>query len=322
MPSVVEHYLPSAPHRLNAFPSLQPWLKAGMRQENGVLYQERRFNLGDSLFPIVIWSLDGPRNSAPIEYRVFPDGCADVIFEKTSGRGYFSGTLTGSHSFRIMPREHYLGMRLPCHVFAAVTRVPAGEIVDSFASIDDFSIRDLPQIFDAWQSSAPFVENARIIAAFVERRLSENAVDLRVRETFSALSTTPDASIAQIASRSAGLCPRQLRRVMHLHTGLPPKVLGRVLRFQRALGEVLRGRLELSAIAHAASYSDQAHMNRDFLALSGFSPGNWRRMKMSVSFNPSQPDCVRMCGDENELLVSGPPYEESREDRRVLPAAL
>jgi AraC-like DNA-binding protein len=293
-----------------------------MRQVNGVLYQERRFNLGDPLFPVVVWSLDGPRSSAPIDYRIFPDGCADVVFERVSGRGYFSGTITEAQSFRIMPGEHYLGMRLPCPLFAAVTRVPAGEIVNTFTSIRDFSRANLPRVFKTWRPSAPFAENARAIAAFVEKRLGEYPVDLRVRETFSALTTTPDPSITQIASRSAGLCPRQLRRVMHLHTGLPPKVLGRVLRFQRALGEVLRGRFELSAVARATSYSDQAHMNRDFIALSGFSPGHWRRMKMSVSSNPGQPDSARMCGDENELLVFSPPHQESSEDRRVLSAAL
>lgn len=190
MPAVAERRCPSALGGLNTFPSLQPWLEAGRRQANGVLYQERRFTLGDPLFPIVIWSLEGPRDSAPIDYGVIPDGCADVVFEGASGRAYFSGTLTGLHRFRIMPGERYFGMRLPCHVFAAVTRVPAGEIVGAFASIEDFSRRDLPRLFGTVRPSATFAENARNLAAWVERSLAENTVDSRVRETFAVLPET------------------------------------------------------------------------------------------------------------------------------------
>ena len=55
--------------------------------------------------------------------------------------------------------------------------------------------------------------------------------------------------------------------------GVPPKTLGRVLRFHHAL-ELLSGTGGPAAeIAAACGYADQAHMIREFRAVSGLTPG-------------------------------------------------
>jgi AraC-like DNA-binding protein len=58
--------------------------------------------------------------------------------------------------------------------------------------------------------------------------------------------------------------------------GLTPKTMARVIRFERARRMVSQAaRPPFGAVAAAAGYADQAHMNRDWRELAGASPGAW-----------------------------------------------
>ncbi|MFD0689413.1 helix-turn-helix domain-containing protein [Actinomadura fibrosa] len=76
--------------------------------------------------------------------------------------------------------------------------------------------------------------------------------------------------VAEIAA-DVGWSRRHLAHRFHEQAGLPPKVMARVLRFERAVGLARHGRA-LADVAAACGYYDQAHLNREFRALSGCSP--------------------------------------------------
>jgi transcriptional regulator GlxA family with amidase domain len=72
-------------------------------------------------------------------------------------------------------------------------------------------------------------------------------------------------------ARATGVSKRQFRRLCIEYTGLPPKLLARMLRFRRAVG--LRGRgLDWAQLALECGYFDQAHLVRDFREFSGGTP--------------------------------------------------
>jgi AraC-like DNA-binding protein len=74
-------------------------------------------------------------------------------------------------------------------------------------------------------------------------------------------------AVADIAD-AVGLSDRQLHRRSLAAFGYGPKVLGRILRLQRAIG-LARAGTALSATAAEAGYFDQAHLAREVRALSG-----------------------------------------------------
>jgi len=93
---------------------------------------------------------------------------------------------------------------------------------------------------------------------------------------------TPVAALCE----TVGCSRRHLERRFRDHVGLSPKSYARVLRFERATGRLGRGdgalwhdrsavaeRGRWGALAVECGYFDQAHMNRDFRALAGLSPG-------------------------------------------------
>jgi AraC-like DNA-binding protein len=59
------------------------------------------------------------------------------------------------------------------------------------------------------------------------------------------------------------------------HTGLPPKPVARLMRFERAASLVGAGH-PLASVADLAGYADQAHLTREFVRLSGTPPGRYR----------------------------------------------
>ena len=73
-----------------------------------------------------------------------------------------------------------------------------------------------------------------------------------------------------------GWSRRHLSERFRREFGLTPKMTARVIRFERACRMLSHaGRLSFGAVAMAAGYADQAHMNRDWRELAGASPGAW-----------------------------------------------
>ena len=80
-----------------------------------------------------------------------------------------------------------------------------------------------------------------------------------------------------------GWSRRHLVDRFRAQTGLPPKTLARVLRFEELLRR-LPGGGELAEVATACGYYDQAHMNRDFREFAGTTPGAWLARFPSVQY--------------------------------------
>jgi AraC-like DNA-binding protein len=78
-----------------------------------------------------------------------------------------------------------------------------------------------------------------------------------------------------LLSQALGVSERQLLRRFNEAVGYGPKMLDRVLRFQRFRSRaptITRGDVELARVAAELGYSDQAHLSRDCLTLSGLTP--------------------------------------------------
>jgi AraC-like DNA-binding protein len=77
--------------------------------------------------------------------------------------------------------------------------------------------------------------------------------------------------------------------------GLTPKIMGRVMRFERA-NRMLRGetRPTLTEVAAACGYTDQAHFNRDWRALCGATPTEWMEAELPFVQGSDPPDVAEL----------------------------
>ena len=79
------------------------------------------------------------------------------------------------------------------------------------------------------------------------------------------------ATVAETAARTF-VSERALQRRFAHDVGYGPKVLQRVLRFQRFMRELAAPRVELARAALLAGYADQSHLSRETRRLAGLSP--------------------------------------------------
>ena len=82
-----------------------------------------------------------------------------------------------------------------------------------------------------------------------------------------------------VAREQSGTCEfdpwcreRALQRRFAQDVGYGPKVLQRVLRFQRFMRELAAPRVELARAGLLAGYADQSHLSRETRRLAGLSP--------------------------------------------------
>jgi AraC-like DNA-binding protein len=90
--------------------------------------------------------------------------------------------------------------------------------------------------------------------------------------------------VAEVAAR-VGWSDRHLGERFRAETGLSPKEAARVVRFDRArralAARVSRGSpTDLAGLAAAGGFADQAHLTREWRALSGLSPTGWLRAEL------------------------------------------
>lgn len=145
--------------------------------------------------------------------RVLPDACADVIVS-ADGQATVVGPATSAQIVRLPDGEHLRGLRLRTAGIGAALGLPAHELRDL-----QVPLRDL----------FPSVEVARIIDQ-VRRGEPPSFLDTAVRDrrVEHALSSLGRAS----PPFDLCLSERHLRRLVLAHTGLDPRTLRRVARFQ------------------------------------------------------------------------------------------
>ena len=85
---------------------------------------------------------------------------------------------------------------------------------------------------------------------------------------------TRTAGAGRAIAGELGCSRRHLTQRFGAELGLPPKALGRVLRFERAIGLLREGR-DLADVAYGCGYYDQPHFNRDFRELAGTTPSDY-----------------------------------------------
>jgi AraC-like DNA-binding protein len=159
---------------------------------------------------------------------------------------------------------------------------PMHELANRTLAIDDILGPEARVTVERLRATSDWEARFAILDRAILDRMSR--VEAPPRFVVSAYSTlrrtAGTADIATVASE-VDRSPRQLIDGFRDHIGFPPKVVARILRFNRALRllpDAPTG--SWSDLAMASGYYDQAHFNRDFRAFAGSSPGEYLRRLM------------------------------------------
>jgi AraC-like DNA-binding protein len=105
--------------------------------------------------------------------------------------------------------------------------------------------------------------------------------EMRAAYRLIAAGAPPGAPLVPWLGRALGMSERTLRRRFDVAFGYGPKVLDRILRYQRYLRLAENSSEGTAILALESGYSDQAHLIRESRRLTGSPPGVLNRLALS-----------------------------------------
>jgi AraC-like DNA-binding protein len=237
-----------------------------------VAYREFRPRGELSDLVVCTWEREVPLAGAPPAQRVVPDGCIDLVW-----RG-FELMVAGPDSRPFMsplePGETVVGLRLRPGAAGQALGLPASELRDMRAWLRDIWDGDGLELEErVGAAGAPARRREVLEDALLERRPRMKEPDPLVLAAARGLGL-PGSRVRSL-SRALGTSERQLLRRFNAAVGYGPKMLDRVLRFQRFVSlapTLAAGDAGLARAAAELGYADQAHLTRDCVRLSGITP--------------------------------------------------
>lgn len=200
-------------------------------------------------------------DTPPGAQRILPDGCADLVFDLTSGESVAVGTMTTALVLEPQSPSHYFGVRFRPGRAAAFLRIPLAELTDARVPLRD--------VWKHWPDQPP---DAHLLEAELLRRLNPQR-DRRVDGAIALIAAGGGTVRVDDIARELGISRQHLSRQFLHHVGVTPKTFARVIRFRHLVDSVLtRDTVDWADAALEHGYYDQSHLIADFRALAGTPP--------------------------------------------------
>lgn len=193
----------------------------------------------------------------------------------------FYGVARGLSTVELSESGWAVGVMLQPGAGRAAAGRAVDHLVDTYADLADFPrLADLVPRVREVMSPAPHDELAHAAAIHeVETRLepSVGPDGALLNAVVAAVESDRDLlTVAQLAKR-VGLGERALQRLTVGQLGLTPKWLIQRRRLHEAADRLRAGTGSLADVAADLGYADQAHLSRDWQAVTGYTPGEFAR---------------------------------------------
>ncbi len=235
----------------------------------------------------------------PVEHHLWPDGCVSLAVGLVPGQPPFVavvGPTTSAHRIPIAGGVRYAGARFWPDRGGDVLGVPLSMLRDQNLPAVGVLGQDALALADA---VAPVLRHTNLradrapLGAAIERWLAPRVAaapppDPRVRAAVRTLVAAPDTPIARVAS-DAGVSQRQLQRAFVRAVGLTAKEYARVRRVRAGMAVALGGAPSWAHLAAELKFSDQAHLIREFVAITGMRPGEVLKRLGDIDHGPVDP---------------------------------
>jgi AraC-like DNA-binding protein len=225
-----------------------------------------------------------------------PDGCADLVWDGSDV--FVVGARAETDRFPVLAASRNVGLRLRPGVAGAMAGCRASDLVAGSAPLADlWGRRAAGRLESALAGATGAAGDAEphllLERAVAERLRATGGPDPAVVEA-GRLLHQPDVTVDGVAA-AVGLSGREMRRRFPDHVGYGPKVLQRVLRFQRFLSrapDVVAGAISLASAGVEAGYADQSHLGRECRRLAGSSPADLVRRWAAARSGRNVPDAA------------------------------
>jgi len=215
---------------------------------------------------------------------VFPDGRMDVV--ALGDEVLVAGPASRSTTLPLVPGTLTVGVRFRAGAAPALIGTSAADLRDRDVAPGDVWGRPGAEMADRVVEASGWEERLGVMVDHLTGRLGRSReLDPVGVGIAGVLAEGPGRPLPQLAE-DVGLSERQLRRRVEDAVGYPPRVLARILRFQRFLRAARAAGLgrDLARLAAEAGYADQAHLTRESRRLGGLPPAallDWEATRLA-----------------------------------------
>ncbi len=234
------------------------------------------------------WAFDRKQEEGSSEEeRVVPDGCAEIVvnfgapFRERIGarvtaqpRAFFAGQIGAPLWLRPGAQVDVFGVRFEPGGARRLGLPPQWQLADRRIEIEAVLPRgrraSWREALERMALDSGFDRRVALMEYFLRGALEPTAIDATDACVSAIAASGGSIDLAQLAAR-ASLSTRQMQRRFHADVGIGPKLLARIVRFQRVF-ERCGEDGDWASVALSCGYFDQSHLLRDFRQFAGEPP--------------------------------------------------
>lgn len=267
-------------------------------------YEE--FEPEERLKPYVkcFWMLESDDPGPHEKQRIFPDGSIEWIFHyrdlfrkytdetqfNVQPNSFLHGQLKRYFDLQATGKKGIFSVRFQPAGLQPFVDFPVDSITDTTLSTlkcwPQKATNDwINQVLEATTSG-----RIELVSAFLLEQYDSKRDDGTIRRAVEQLIATGGNGSVEELSSSAAISRRVLERRFQSAVGLSPKLLARIIRFNRMLHSIESSDFStFTGLAHESGFYDQAHFIRDFKDLTGLNPRKYfaENMELVRFFNLS-----------------------------------
>jgi AraC-like DNA-binding protein len=231
-----------------------------------------------------IWASKGDQNVS--KERIIPDGGSVLIFNfggsatatmsdgstKTWNSTIFAGLMTSYIDLTYDGRFEQVGVIFKPFGAFHLINCPMSEFLNSIVELDLVDKYKFQRVFESMAATNCIHQRLAIVCTWLEEFFAAIKTESFIPHVISQLHRTEEISVNEMAD-TIGKSQQHIARSFQKYTGVSPKKLQRIFRFQKVL-QALRNQqsLSLTATAYEFNYFDQPHFNNEIKSFSGFTP--------------------------------------------------
>jgi AraC-like DNA-binding protein len=209
-----------------------------------------------------------------------------VRVQAQTGTVAASGLIGGLHTDPVLIAQDrtQCGIHIELHPLGVRTLLGASsaDLSGHVVALQDLGRPALAQLPDRLASTPSWSDRFRIVDDVLARMVVAEplCVSAELAEGWRLMSDAAGrVRIGDVASE-IGWSRRHFAQKFQNETGLTPKQVARVLRFEYAGTLLRRGQVDLSRLAVECGFYDQAHLSNEWRAMAGCSPRTWIREEL------------------------------------------
>lgn len=162
----------------------------------------------------------------------------------------------------------------------ALLGLPSAELAGRVVALDDVLGRAGLLLAEEVSQTPTWAARFALVEARLRARAQPVPGSAQTWQAWRQLRAAGGGLTIEDVARSVHWSRRQLTHAFTAEFGHPPKVVARLMRFQRAHDLLRAPRLRIADVAAACGYADQAHLSREFSRMAGVSPRHWREVEV------------------------------------------